>query len=183
VWALAFFKSFIHSSLFNAKFFQFLSHKSLISWCTLSPPPHLHNLDLPIPLFLLALNRSVRLLFFFSDLVTICFYGVGLLDPRPTPKLEHQASEFMSPGDRVAQLHPRALGFPFSRLLRHAGVRWLYSSPPPHGRLATCWTIGSEVPARTMIFLFVTIFISALELAQPMHTSGTLFRKVKNRPT
>jgi hypothetical protein len=37
VWALAFFKSFLHSALFNAKFFQFLFPKSLISWSTLSP--------------------------------------------------------------------------------------------------------------------------------------------------
>jgi hypothetical protein len=58
---------------------------------------------------------------------------VGLLAPRPTPNLEDQASEYMSPGDRVPQPYPRALGFPLSRLLRHAGVRWCYFSPPPHG--------------------------------------------------
>jgi hypothetical protein len=28
-------------------------------------------------------------------------------------------------------------GFPFCRLLRHAGLRWWYSNPPPHGRLGT----------------------------------------------
>jgi hypothetical protein len=38
------------------------------------------------------------------------FYGVGLLAPRPTPNLEDQVSVFMTPGDRVAQLYPRALG-------------------------------------------------------------------------
>jgi hypothetical protein len=52
---------------------------------------------------------------------------MGLLAPRPTANLD-QASELMSPGDRVAQLYLQALGFPFSRLLRHAGVRWGYSS-------------------------------------------------------
>jgi hypothetical protein len=71
----------------------------------------------------------------FLDLVTICFYWVGLLAPRSTPNLENQASEFMSSGDRVAQLYPQALGFPFSLLLRHAGVRSVYSSAPPHGDL------------------------------------------------
>jgi hypothetical protein len=30
--------------------------------------------------------------------------GVGLLAPRPTPNLEDQVSEFISPRDRVAQL-------------------------------------------------------------------------------
>jgi hypothetical protein len=38
------------------------------------------------------------------------FYGVGLLAPRPNPNLEDQVSVFMTPGDRVAQLYPRALG-------------------------------------------------------------------------
>jgi hypothetical protein len=42
--------------------------------------------------------------------VTAVFYGVGLLAPRPTPNLEDQVSVFMTPGDRVAQLYPRALG-------------------------------------------------------------------------
>jgi hypothetical protein len=42
--------------------------------------------------------------------VTAVFYGVGLLAPRPTPNLEDQVSVFMTPGDRAAQLYPRALG-------------------------------------------------------------------------
>jgi hypothetical protein len=42
--------------------------------------------------------------------VTAVFYGVGLLAPRPTPNLEDQVSIFMTLGDRVAQLYPRALG-------------------------------------------------------------------------
>jgi hypothetical protein len=76
--------------------------------------------------------KQVRPAVAFSDLVTISFYGVRLLAPRPTPNLEDQASKFMSPGDRVAQLYPQAQVFYFSRLWRHAGVRWGYSSPPPH---------------------------------------------------
>jgi hypothetical protein len=40
----------------------------------------------------------------------------------PTPNLEDQASVFMTPGDRVAQLYPQGLGTHFSRLLRHAWV-------------------------------------------------------------
>jgi hypothetical protein len=36
--------------------------------------------------------------------VTITFYRAGLLFQRPTPNLEDQASVFMNPGDRVAQL-------------------------------------------------------------------------------
>jgi hypothetical protein len=42
--------------------------------------------------------------------------------PRPTPNMEDQASVFVTPGDRVTQLYPQALGTHFSRLLRHAWV-------------------------------------------------------------
>jgi hypothetical protein len=34
----------------------------------------------------------------------------GLLVQRPTPNLEDQVSVFMTPGDRVVQLYPQALG-------------------------------------------------------------------------
>jgi hypothetical protein len=54
--------------------------------------------------------------------VTIIFYGAELLVQRPTPNLEDQASVFMTPRDRVAQLYPQALGTHFSSLLRHAWV-------------------------------------------------------------
>jgi hypothetical protein len=50
------------------------------------------------------------------------FYRVVLLAPRPTPIPEDQASVFIFPRGRVAQLYPRALGTHFSRLLRHAWV-------------------------------------------------------------
>jgi hypothetical protein len=59
-----------------------------------------------------------------------------MLVQRPTPNLEHQASVFMTPGDRVAQLYPQALGTHFSRLLRYEWVQWDYSLvPPPHGNI------------------------------------------------
>jgi hypothetical protein len=45
-----------------------------------------------------------------SGSVTAVFYGVGLLASCRTPNLEDQVSVFMAPGDRVAQLYPRALG-------------------------------------------------------------------------
>jgi hypothetical protein len=46
-----------------------------------------------------------------SGFLTFRFFpGIGLLAPRPTPNLEDQVSEFISPGDRVAQLYPWTLG-------------------------------------------------------------------------
>jgi hypothetical protein len=40
--------------------------------------------------------------------VTAVFLWCGVVSP--APNLEHQVSVFMTPGDRVAQLYPRALG-------------------------------------------------------------------------
>jgi hypothetical protein len=55
-----------------------------------------------------------------------------LLVQRPTPNLEDQVSVFMTPGDRVAQLYPQALGT-HSRLLRHAWVTvGLFFNPGHH---------------------------------------------------
>jgi hypothetical protein len=48
------------------------------------------------------------------------FYGVGQSTPCQTPNLQDQASVFMTPGDRVTQLYPQALGTHFCRRLLHA---------------------------------------------------------------
>jgi hypothetical protein len=53
---------------------------------------------------------------------TIVVLRDGVVSPCPTPNLEGQASVFITPGDRVAQLYPQAPGTHFSRLLRHAWV-------------------------------------------------------------
>jgi hypothetical protein len=58
----------------------------------------------------MALQPILGLGLLFWGSVTTIFYGVGLLAPRPTPNLEDQVLLFMTPGDRVAQLYPRALG-------------------------------------------------------------------------
>jgi hypothetical protein len=48
--------------------------------------------------------------FSLEDSQQISFYRVRLSTSRPTPNLEDQASVFISPGYRVAQLHPWTLG-------------------------------------------------------------------------
>jgi hypothetical protein len=51
----------------------------------------------------------------------------------PAPNLDDQASVFMTPEDRVAQLYPQALGTHFSRLSRHALVTvGLFFNPSHH---------------------------------------------------
>jgi hypothetical protein len=68
-------------------------------------------------------SSSIKMAEFLGGLSTIFFfYTVGLVTPRPTPTLEDQASVFISPRDRVAQLYPQAPATHFSRLLRHAWV-------------------------------------------------------------
>jgi hypothetical protein len=49
------------------------------------------------------------------------------------PNLEGQLPVFISPRSRVAQLYPQVLGSLLCRLLRLAGLRWRYSTPPPPG--------------------------------------------------
>jgi hypothetical protein len=56
---------------------------------------------------------------------------------RDSPNLEGQGSICISPRNRVAQLYPHALGSLLRRLLRLAGQRWKYSSPPPREDLKT----------------------------------------------
>jgi hypothetical protein len=52
-------------------------------------------------------SSSVIRLNFLEASQQFYFYKVGFLAPRPTPTLEVQASVFISPSDRVAQLYPR----------------------------------------------------------------------------
>jgi hypothetical protein len=67
--------------------------------------------------------------------ITITFLWGLMLVQRPTPNLEDQVSVFMTPGDRVAQLYPQALGTRFSRLLPHAWVTvGLFFNPGHHTR-------------------------------------------------
>jgi hypothetical protein len=57
-------------------------------------------------------------------------FGVSQQEPF---YLEDQASVFMTPGDRVAQSYPQALGTHFSPLLRHAWVTvGLFFNPGHH---------------------------------------------------
>jgi hypothetical protein len=80
-------------------------------------------------------SSSVIRLNFLEASQQFSFYRVGLLAPRPTPTLEDQASIFISPRSRVAQLYSQAPGTNFSRLLRHAWVTvGLFLFPGHHTR-------------------------------------------------
>jgi hypothetical protein len=75
----------------------------------------------------------------FWGFLKIPFCRAGLLVQRPTPNLEDQVSLFMTPGDRMAQLYPQALGAHFSRLLRHAWVTvGLFFNPGHHAGNTCC---------------------------------------------
>jgi hypothetical protein len=119
-----------------------------------------------------------------------------LLAPRPTPTLEDQASVFISPRGRVAQLYPQTPGTHFSRLLRHAWVMVrLFLFPRHHTgndvkcchiicvmelggaviaqsvlRWAKDWTVGVlgfDSRRWAGIFLFATASRTALAFTQP----------------
>lgn len=79
-----------------------------------------------IPIFIIRGLSHLRF-------VTIFFHMVRLPAPLPNPNLEHQASMFISPGSKMAQLYPLAPGTHFRRLLRHAlATLWLFLFPNHH---------------------------------------------------
>jgi hypothetical protein len=67
----------------------------------------------------MALQPNTGLGLPFWGFVTIIFLQGWIVSPARNPNLEDQVSAFMTPGDRVTQLYPQALGTHFSRLLRH----------------------------------------------------------------
>jgi hypothetical protein len=75
----------------------------------------------------------------FWSFLTITFLRGWIVSPAPNP--EDQVSVFMTPGDRVTQLYPQALGTHFSPILRHAWVTvGLFFNPGHHtGRM--CYTV------------------------------------------
>jgi hypothetical protein len=69
--------------------------------------------------------------------VTVTFLQGWVVSPALNTNLEDQASLFMTPEGRVAQLYPQALGTHFSRLLRHEWVTvGLFFNPGHHTRLS-----------------------------------------------
>jgi hypothetical protein len=54
--------------------------------------------------------------------ITITFLQGWIVTPAPNPQPGGPGLRILTPGDRVAQLYPQALGNHFSRLLRHAWV-------------------------------------------------------------
>jgi hypothetical protein len=84
-----------------------------------------------------------------SPLWAIAFLGFpdnriftcGAVNPTPNPNLEDQASVFVTPGDRMTQLYPQALGTHFNRLLRHAwATSELFESSGHHTEKKLCIT-------------------------------------------
>jgi hypothetical protein len=75
--------------------------------------------------------------------VTIAFSQGWIVSPAPNPNLEDQVSVFMTPGDRVTQLYPQALGSHFSRLLcflhHHHHHHHYMTLQPNSGPGLPCW--------------------------------------------
>jgi hypothetical protein len=76
-----------------------------------------------------------------------------------------------SPGIRDHKLLSQIRGFHFRRLLRLAGLRWRYSTPPPHGRLSSnsswssLYSLGTgrkENAAFMSPFIFACMSVAAI---------------------
>ena len=94
-----------------------------------------------------ASTATTTLLFFIScgfltRVILRCEGGVSLT---PNHKLVDQSSVFMSPGDRVVELHPWTLGIHFSHLLQYAWTTLVYScsrSPPGNEQIIILLTLN-----------------------------------------
>jgi hypothetical protein len=88
-----------------------------------------------------GLNPSVPSMFrgWLLGFVALSFSMVESLAPRKT-NLEDQASVFISPTGRVAQLYPQAPGTHFIRLLRHSWAT-LGLLPGQHGNYYACYIL------------------------------------------
>jgi hypothetical protein len=71
--------------------------------------------------------------------------------------------------------------FPFSRLLRLAGSRWRYSTPPPHGFyhwLWICFTVDNSWARTTsktpMCYCYMRVRFSGNVLTEPVPRNGRL---------
>jgi hypothetical protein len=83
---------------------------------------HHHHLWHDSPLWAFQKSQSPAAYFLFGFPDNRVFTGWGSQPYDQPPNMEDQAFVFVTPGDRVAQLYPQALGTHFSRLLRHAWV-------------------------------------------------------------
>jgi hypothetical protein len=62
--------------------------------------------------------------------LTVTFLEGWVVSPAPNSNLEDQASVFVTPGDRMAQLYPQPLGTHFSRQYDMHELQWDYSLIP-----------------------------------------------------
>jgi hypothetical protein len=86
-----------------------------------------------------------------------------------TPNLEGQVPAYISGRNRGPSYTP-SHGFPFRRLLRLAGLRWRYSSPPPHVKVSyftllsvLAVLIVRRVADKSLAFLFSIFLFSYLQ--------------------
>jgi hypothetical protein len=86
----------------------------------------------------------------------VCWFGALFLTRRRVCRLQFLlafASLFIfgseSRGTREHILLSQIWDFPFRRLLRLAGSRWRYSTPPPHGFELDCWRYSLYIASAT----------------------------------
>jgi hypothetical protein len=62
----------------------------------------------------------------------------------------------------VSQMYPQPSCSPFHRLLRLTGLRWRYSSPPPHEVLQISLVLKQDVksPSKYVKFIFISLLNS-----------------------
>jgi hypothetical protein len=121
---------------------------------------------------------------------------------RDSPNLEGQVPVFISSGtgwpgytpmhrvpfsSQGGPVIPQCTGFPFRRLLCFAGLRWSYSTPPPHG-IGNCFGccvltrryLATNLNiARSPASIFISLFFE-LQMANASHNFRILKKQYMN---
>jgi hypothetical protein len=107
------------------------------------------------------------------------FYRVGLSTSRLKPNLEGQASVFVTPGDRVTQLYPQALGTHFSHLLQRAwAMLGLFLSSSHHME-------NKIIPVQqtNMLLLYTLLSLTYVSTRLRDFSIHTIIQNIKSRRT
>jgi hypothetical protein len=108
-------------------------------------------------------------------------WPILLSQMRDSTNPEGQAPLFIFPRDRVAWLHPQALGSLFRRLLRLVGLRWKYLIPPTHGCGSTELCDLISLRNRNMSKCLSFLMTASQHTAYNLHIMSTNYRTLASK--
>jgi hypothetical protein len=106
-----------------------------------------------------------------------------------TPPTWRGRSPYLHPQEQGGPVMPPGTGFTFRRLLRLGGLRWRYSTPPPHGKIPSSqavlvitllWTNPENTVSNSSSIVFIYWILPSTQ--QIYHISCSCFYRVFGFP-